>query len=136
MTKVAIIVPVVEEHDQTPYGQYIRHIDLPRVPMAGEWLVIAKRATVIQNIIWHVGEAELERIEVYLTQRPLGPTFEETLNELHDDGFHPMRPDGSEITWAEDIELREAMANGGEGPIELLSEEELAARDAEEVPVD
>lgn len=134
MTQIALIVPVVEEHDATPYGQYIRHIAFPRVPAAGEWVVVAKRATTVQNIIWHVGESMMERVEVYLTPRPLGPEFSDTLNELHDDGFVPMRADGSEVTWEEDAELREAMANGGAGPIELLTPEEQAAQDAQEAP--
>ena len=107
MTQVSIIVPVVEEHDATPYGQYVRHVTLPRVPLAGEWMSVGAKASTVQNVLWHVGEV-FERVEVYLSQRPLGPGFPETINELYDGGFMPMRFDGSEVSWEEDAEMRTA----------------------------
>lgn len=106
MTQVSIIVPVAEEHDGTPYGQYVRHLTLPRVPGPGEWVSIASKATVAQNVLWHIGKEQFERVEVFLTQRPLGHGFPETINELFDDGFVPMRPDGTEMTWEQDAEER------------------------------
>lgn len=102
MTDITIIISVVESDTGYDVGQFALNTSMASVPRAGEGLFVAGEGQRIQDVLWFLGGPDtVDRVEVILSTRRVGPHEPHTLHDLKDAGFLPITQHGEPMTWEE-----------------------------------